>query len=147
MIWYAPSGAIVKRIGDFSQLNTVLPDPRLSGAPRTRNPSSWDSVTVIPSVGGQSTTFTVAFRRPVSGAYHYAFSFSGPSARSGCYSPVSQTPIIRGPDLGIPSNRVGQIASTQFSAQTWCPGTYRVSVALATGGHPPFSTARFTVHR
>jgi hypothetical protein len=140
MIWYGPSGAIVKRTGEFDQLNTVLPDPTLS----TAGSGPWDSSTVVPSAGNQSTTFTAAFRRPVSGAYHYAFLFSGPTAHAGCYSPVSQTPIIRGPDLGIHSNHAGQIASTQFSGQTWCPGTYRISVAVA--GNRPFSTTRFTVH-
>lgn len=143
MIWYAPSGAVLKRTGSFEQFNSVVPDPTLSSPVRKKNPSSWDSVTVIPATGSGSTTFTVAFRRPVSGAYRYAFRFSGPTARSSCSSPVNQTPIIRGPALGIPSSRVGQIASTQFPASRWCPGTYRVTVALA--GSRPFSTASFTV--
>ena len=142
MTWYAPSGAIVKRTGDFRQLNSVLPDPMLPVGVGIKHPSL-GSVAVVPRNGSRSTTFTVAFRRPVSGAYRYAFSFSGPAAAGGCFSAVSQTPIIRGPDLGIPSSRVGQIASTQFSNRTWCPGTYRVSVALA--GSKPFSTTRFTV--
>ena len=103
MTWFAPSGAVVKRLGDFGQLNTVLPDPELDAAVRTKNASTWDSVTVVPRAGNQSTTFTVAFRRPVSGAYHYTFRFSGPTPHAGCYSPVSLTPINRGPDLGIPS--------------------------------------------
>jgi hypothetical protein len=144
MIWYAPSGAIVKRTGDFSQLNTVLPDPTPSAPVRTKNPSSWDSFTVVPSTGTQSTTFTLAFRRPVSGSYRYAFRFSGPTARGHCASPVGPAPIIRGPSLGIPSTSAGQIASTPLAAPTWCPGTYRVSVALA--GQRPFSAATFTVH-
>jgi hypothetical protein len=143
MTWYAPSGAILKRTGDFSQLNSIGPDPMLSAAVRINNPSTWDAVTVVPRNGNPSTTFTIAFRRPVSGAHRYAFLFSGPTANGGCASPVSHTPIIRGPDLGIPSNGSGQIASTQFSNRTWCPGNYRVSVALA--GSKPFSTTRFTV--
>jgi hypothetical protein len=145
MIWYAPSGAVVKRIGAFSQLNAVLPDPTLDYTVRTENPSKWDSVVVVPNAGGQSATFTVAFRRPASGAYRYAFRFTGPSPQAGCYSPVGQAAIIRGPDLGIPSTNRGQIASTQFSSQTWCAGTYHVSVALATAIRRPFSTASFTV--
>jgi hypothetical protein len=145
MVWYAPSGAIVKRIGDFNQLDAVRPDPTLDYAVRTESPSKWDSARVLPSVGGMSTTFTVAFRRPVTGPDRYAFRFSGPSAGSGCYSHVSQTSIIRGPVLGIPLTNRGQIADTQFSAQTWCRGTYHVSVAIAAGASKPFSTAKFTV--
>jgi hypothetical protein len=87
MIWYAPSGAIVTRIGDFRQLSTVRPDPHLSYTVRTQPPSKWDSP------------------------------------------------------------RRGQIASTQITAQRWCPGTYRVSVAPAARANRPFSTASFTVHR
>jgi hypothetical protein len=145
MIWYAPSGTVVKRIGDFSQLNAILPDPMLDFLVRTENPSHWDRLVVVPNAGGQSATFTVAFRRPVSGAHRYAFRFTGPSPQAGCYSPISKTPTVRGPDLGIPSTQRGQIASTQFSSQTWCPGTYTVSVALSTSAAQPFSTARFTV--
>jgi hypothetical protein len=69
MIWWAPSGAIVKRIGDFSQLNSVRPDPMLGYLVRTENPSKWDSLTVIPHAGSTSTTFTIAFRRLLTGAY------------------------------------------------------------------------------
>jgi hypothetical protein len=110
---------------------------------RTHNRSAWDSAKVIPSAGTGSTTFTVAFRRPVGGAHRYAFRFTGPAARTGCTSPVSPTPIVRGPALGIPSTDQGQIADTQFSGGPWCPGTYRVSVAVA--GSRPFSVAAFTV--
>jgi hypothetical protein len=145
MIWYAPSGAIVKRIGDFNQLDAVRPDPTLNYAIRTENPSHWDAVNVIPSIGNTSTTFTIAFRRPTTGPYHYAFRFSGPAAQADCYSPVSQTPIIRGPNLGIPFDNRGQIADTQFPAHTWCPGTYHVSVTVAAKASKPFSTAKFTV--
>ncbi len=144
MIWYAPSGAIVKRIGNLNQLNSVRPDPMLDHGVSTAKPSTWDSLTVIPHAGSTATTFTIAFRRPLAGAYRYVFRFSGPTPHTGCYSPANQA-IIRGPDLGIPSTSRGQIASIQFSSQAWCAGTYTVSVALATRASRPFSTARFTI--
>jgi hypothetical protein len=144
MTWYAPSGATVKRIGNFNQLNTVRPDPPPFRQGRNQNPAKWDELAMVPRTGSPSTTFTAAFRRPVTGAYRYVFRFSGPTPRTGCYSPVNQA-VIRGPYLGIPSVSRGQIASTQFSSQTWCAGTYRVSVAPATRASQPFSTARFTV--
>jgi hypothetical protein len=145
MVWYAPSGAVVRRSGDSSELDAVRPDPMLDYSIRTENPSHWDRLEVIPGTGSPSTTFTIAFRRPVTGPYRYAFRFSGPSAEAGCYSPVSPTPIVRGPDLGIPFDNRGQIADTQFSARTWCPGTYHVSVALVSSAGMPFSTAKFSV--
>lgn len=144
MIWYARSGAIVKRIGNLNQLHSVRPDPLLDHGVSTANPSTWDSLTVIPHAGSTATTFTMAFRRPLAGAYRYVFRFSGPAPHTGCYSPVRQA-IIRGPDLGISSTSRGQIASTQFSSQAWCAGTYKVSVALAARASRPFSTARFTI--
>jgi hypothetical protein len=146
MIWYASSGASVKRIGEFSKLNTVLPDPELSANVRTKPQSSWDSVAVIPKTGSRSTTFTLAFRRPVSGAHRYTLRFTGPPTRPGCTSPVSQPPITRGPHLGVPSTARGQIADTQLSTKSWCPGTYHVSVTFA-GNAQPFSTTTFSILR
>ncbi|MGH2893265.1 MAG: hypothetical protein ACRDPM_08350 [Solirubrobacteraceae bacterium] len=146
MIWYAPSGAIVKRIGEFSKLNAVLPDPMLALAVRTKPQSSWDSVAVIPKIGSRTTTFTLAFRRPVSGAHRYTLRFTGPPARSGCSSPASQPPVTAGPDLGIPSTARGQIADTPLPTKSWCPGTYHVSVTLADNAQP-FSTTTFAISK
>jgi hypothetical protein len=136
---------LCRRIGDVSQLSSVRPDPMLASRIGTESPSKWDSLTVIPQVASTSTTFTIAFRRPLTGAQRYVFRFTGPIRRTGCYLPVNQ-PIMRGPNLGIPSTSRGQIASTQFSYRTWCTGSYTVSVALAGRASQPFSTARFTVH-
>ena len=145
MTWHGPSGAIVKRLGNFGQLNTVLPDPNPSLGPPTNSPSRQSALVVIPRTGGRATTFTMAFRRPVSGSQRYVFTFTGPHPSAGCYSPAAHSPITRGPDLGIPSTARGQVASFQLPVQTWCPGTYLVNVAIATHNPKPFSTATFTV--
>ena len=138
------SGAVVKRIGNLNQLHESARTRCSIMVSVSRTHRHGTRSTAIPHAGSTATTFTMAFRRPLAGAYRYVFRFSGPAPHTGCYSPVSQA-IIRGPDLGIPSTSRGQIASTQSSSQAWCAGTYKVSVALAARASRPFSTARFTI--
>lgn len=162
MIWYGPSGNIVKTIGDPRGLTRVVPPPK--PAPETalsrraeRDPSTPNPVLVVPRTGGPTTTFTIKFRLLFDGAY-YETLFSGPGG-PGCHG---HTPSRGGGGGGGgPTDVRGQIWSEPFGPSTgagapvsaWCPGTYHVKVsAFDVPGrprrfYPPFGTATFTVHR
>jgi hypothetical protein len=163
MIWYGPSGHVIKRIGDFRKLNQVIPPPTPAPAtPLSRaaqhNPATPNPVSVTPRIGGPHTTFTVRFRLLLNQAF-YEFRFSGPGG-PGCHGRTPQ-----GSDGSIGGGRKdirGQIFSEPFqpesgagpSVTSWCPGTFHVSVSAVGGaGTPPgrsfgsFGTATFTVRR
>lgn len=152
MIWYAPDGHVVKRLGNFADVNRVHPTPKPGPeTPRSRaaerDPSTPNPVWVTPAVGGPHAAFTVHFRLLLSDA-DYHFSFSG-----------TRCPQITFADgQGGPTELRGDLFSAILDAvhgQTWCPGTYHVSVTVMDLGrrgnlkHParPFGSATFTVHR
>jgi hypothetical protein len=152
MIWYAPDGHVVKRIGNLAGVNRVVPTPQpgpetaLSRAAE-RDPSTPNRVWVTPSVGGPHTKFTVHFRVLLNGA-DYSYRLTG-----------AKCPAItvNGGSGGGTDDLRGRIWSDVVDAvqgQAWCPGTYRLSVTI-TGGErrvvtfpsSPFGTATFRVKR
>jgi hypothetical protein len=160
MIWYGPSGQVVKRIGYPADLNRVVkpptPTPETALSRRAeRDPSTPNQVTAVPSSGGPHTTFTFRFRLLLNGA-SYQFRFSGPGG-AGCAGNTQAR--VGGGVGGGPDDIRGQVFGESFRPPTgapsqtaWCPGTYRVSVSAfhIPGPHsgrtyPPFGTATFTV--
>jgi hypothetical protein len=153
MIWYAANGHVVKRLGDLAKVNRVL--PTLKPGPETpqsraaeRNPSTPDRVWVTPATGGPHAKYAVHFRLLLNDA-DYRFTFSG-----------TRCPQIT--FAGGQGGGTGDLRGRRFSAvldavqgQTWCPGTYHVSVTvmdLGRAGSPkyparPFGTATFVVRR
>ena len=83
MIWYGADGHVVKRLGNFADVNRVLPTPK--PGPETsqsraadRDPPTPNHVWVSPSSGGPHTNYTVHFRILLNDA-DYRFAFSGTS--------------------------------------------------------------------
>ena len=162
MIWYGPSGVVVKRIGYPADLNRVLEPPKPSPATARsrraeRDPSTPNPVRAVPSSGGPHTTFAIEFRLLLNGGA-YQFLFSGPGG-AGCRG---HTPSRGGGGVGGgPDDIRGQVFSEPFGPSNgaptetaWCPGTYHVKVSAfdVPGPHlgrmyPPFGTATFTVRR
>jgi hypothetical protein len=160
MIWYGPTGNIVRRIGNNSNLNRVTRPPKPSSPTALSlraeaNPATPNPVWVTPRTGGPHTTFTISFRLLINGAA-YQYLFSGPGG-PGCRG---KTPTRGGGGIGGgPDDVRGQIWSEPFqpssgagpSVTAWCPGTFHVSVsAFAVPGrsgrsYPPFGTATFIV--
>lgn len=151
MIWYAADGHVVKRIGDLAGVNRVAPTPQpgpatpLSRAAE-RDPSTPNRVWVTPSVGGPHTIFKVHFRVLLNGA-GYSYRLTG-----------TRCPAItlNGGDGGGTNDLRGRIWSDQVDAvdgQSWCPGTYHLSVTImessrrrvVTYPSAPFGTATFRV--
>ncbi|MGH2895546.1 MAG: hypothetical protein ACRDPM_20085, partial [Solirubrobacteraceae bacterium] len=120
MIWYAPDGHVVKRLGNFREVNRVLPTPK--PGPETsqsraaeRDPSTPNHLWVTPAAGGPHAPFTVHFRLLLSDA-GYRFTFSG--------TKCPQLTFAGG--QGGPAEIRGRIFSGVLDAvhgQTWCPGT------------------------
>jgi hypothetical protein len=153
MIWYAADGHVVKRLGDFRNVNRVLPTPQ--PGPQTpqsraaqRDPSTPNRVWVKPATGGPHASYTVHFRILLNDA-DYRFHVSG-----------TRCPQIT--FAGGQGGGAGDIRGRTFGGlldavhgQTWCPGTYHVSVTVMDLGragnlkHPanPFGTATFVVRR
>ncbi len=153
MIWYAADGQVVKRIGNLAAVNRVVAGPK--PAPETpqsraaeRDPSTPNRVWVTPATGGPHAHFAVHFRILLNDA-DYSFHFGG-----------ARCPRITFPggQGGGADDIRGRIFGANLDAvqgQTWCPGTYRVSVTVSDLGRAdslthrphPFGTATFTVHR
>jgi hypothetical protein len=151
MIWYGPSGQVVKRIGDLAAANTVIPPPKpgpetsLSRAAEL-DPSTPNRVWVTPSVGSPDTLFMLHFKVLLNDA-DYAYRLSGT---------VCPGVTVQGGDGGGENDLRGRIWSDVVDAvggQSWCPGTYHLSATIMDRGrygplkHPasPFGTAPFTV--
>jgi hypothetical protein len=152
MTWYAPDGQVVKRLGDPAAANRVVSPPK--PGPETaqsraaeHDPSTPNRVWVTPVTGGPHANYLVHFRILLNDA-DYTFHFSG-----------TRCPAITfaGGQGGGSGNLRGRLFSGVLDAvhgQSWCPGTYRVSVSVMDLGraanlkHPakPFGTATFTVH-
>ncbi len=158
MIWYGPTGNIVKRI--TAPRHRIVPAPKPTpptalSREAQANPATPNPVSVTPEIGGPNTTFTVSFRILLTGG-GYLYRISGPGG-PGCHG---RTPPSTGggPISGGISDVRGQTFSQQFAPETgaltqthWCPGLFDVTVA-ATGvlphrdrTYPPFGTATFTV--
>ena len=153
MIWYAADGNVVKRIGNLAAVNRVVPPP--NPGPETaqsraaeRDPSTPDRVWVTPAAGGPDAHYTLHFRILLNDA-DYAFHVSG--------TRCSQVTVLGGQGSGTRDIR-GRIFAANLDAvqgQTWCPGTYRVSVSVMDLGRAgtlnhtakPFGTTTFTVRR
>jgi len=153
MIWYGPGGDVIKRIGDLTAVNRVLSPPK--PGPQTaqsraaqRDPSTPNRVWVTPAIGNQHAKYAVHFRLLLNGA-DYRFKMSG--------THCPQITFAGGGGGGYGDLR-GRILSYDLDAvtgQTWCPGTYRISVRVMDLGrygnlkHPgrPFGSATFTVRR
>ena len=150
MIWSAADGQVIKLIGDVAGANRVVPTPQpgpetaLSRAAE-RDPSTPNRVWVTPRVGGPHTIFKVHFRVLLNNA-DYSYRLFG-----------TKCPAItvNGGDGGGTNDLRGRIWSDQVDAvdgQSWCPGTYHLSVATMGGQrrvvtYPPrpFGTATFKV--
>jgi hypothetical protein len=153
MIWYSAGGAVIKRIGNFRTVNRVVSRPR--PGPQTaqsraaqRDPSTPNRVWVTPSSGDEHADYTVHFRVLLNDA-DYRYRVIG--------TRCSQITIAGGSGGG-PGDARGRIWSARLDAvagQTWCPGTYHVSVTVMDLGrygnlqHPAhrFGTATYTVRR
>jgi hypothetical protein len=151
MIWYGPSGQVVKRIGDLAAANRVTRSPK--PGPQTplslaaeRNPSTPNRVWVTPSVGSPDTLFMLHFEVLLNDA-DYAYRLSGT---------LCPGLTVQGGDGGGANDLRGRIWSDVVDAvggQSWCPGTYHLSATIMDRGrygplkHPasPFGTATFTV--
>ncbi len=153
MIWYSADGQAIKRIGNFANVNRVIPPPKpgpetpLSRAAE-RDPSPSNPVWVTPAVGGPHTNFVLHFRVLLNDA-DYRYRLTGTSCPA---------ITVNGGSGGGAMDLRGRIWSDVVDAaqgQTWCPGTYHLSATVMDLGrhgmlkHPvaPFGTATFTVHR
>ncbi|MGP0047969.1 MAG: hypothetical protein ACLPZR_03840 [Solirubrobacteraceae bacterium] len=162
MIWYGPTGNVVRRIGNTRNLNRVIPGPKPSPPTELsrraqRNPATPNPVFVTPAAGGPHTTFTITFRLLLTGK-SYQYIVTGPGG------PGCRGTIRYGGGGGIgggPTDVRGQIWTEPFSPGTngagpnvteWCPGTFHVSVStIDTPGngriYAPFGTVTFEVRR
>jgi hypothetical protein len=151
MIWYGSNGRVMKRIGNLAAVNRVLPAPKpapetLQSRAAERDPSTPNRVWVTPATGNQHAKYAVHFRVLLNDA-DYRFHMSGTSC--------AQITFAGGGGGGSGDLR-GRILSYDLDAvtgQTWCPGTYHVSVSVMDLGrygnlkHPAkaFGNATFTV--
>lgn len=149
MIWRTANGQLIKRVGGVSPRVGVPPRPgpetALSRAAE-RNPSTPNRVWVTPAAGGTHTNFMVHFRVLLNDAdYSYVLSGTRCSAITVSGGGGGGTNDLRG---RIWSDNVDAVAG-----QTWCPGTYHLSVAIMDLGRHgslklparPFGSATFTV--
>jgi hypothetical protein len=153
MIWYGPGGQVIKRIGNPATVNRVLapakPGPQTAQSRAAqRDPSTPNRVWVTPATGNQHAKYAVHFRLLLNDA-DYHFEMSGTSC-------PQITVAGGGGGGGGDGDLRGRILSYDLDAvtgQTWCPGTYRISVRVMDLGrfgnlkHPahPFGSATFTV--
>lgn len=153
MIWYAPDGHVISRIGNPAGADRVIAPPR--AGPETalsraaeRDPSTPNRVWVTPAAGGQHTNFQVHFQVLLNDA-DYSYQLSGTSCPG---------ITVNGGDGGGTNDLRGRIWSDQVVAvegQRWCPGTYHLSATVMDLGRhgnlkrpaKPFGTATFTVRR
>jgi hypothetical protein len=154
MIWYAANGQVIKRIGNFTTVNRVIPPPKpgpetpLSRAAE-RDPSTPNPVWVTPAVGGPHANFMLHFRVLLNDA-DYSYRLTG----TRCPAITVNGGDGGGDALGL-RGRIWSDAVDAIHGQTWCPGTYHLSATVMDLGrygnlkHPakPFGTATFTVHR
>jgi hypothetical protein len=153
MIWYAPDGHVLKRLGNPAAASRVVSPPKPGPeTPQSRaaehDPSTPNRVWVGPAAGGPHANYMVHFRILLNEA-DYTFHISG-----------TRCPgiTVAGGQGGGTGNLRGRLFSGVLDAvhgQSWCRGTYHVSVTVTDLGragtlkHPvrPFGTATFTVRR
>ena len=153
MTWYGANGQVIKRIGNFAAVGHQAQPPQpapptaLSRAAQ-RNPATPNPVTVTPATGGPNTTFRARFAILINDA-DYQYSITGPA---GCRTAPSGGIAGGGGPYDI-RGRVFTIPLAPTPPGTWCPGTYKLSVALydlgragGLGRHrpTPFGTTTFT---
>ena len=150
MFWFGPDGEVIRRIGDLvGSYRSVAVSPPGPGTAASRaaerDPSTPNPVWVTPRVGGRHTAFTVHFRVLLNAA-NYTYTVTGGGCRS-----------LWGTQ-GTPDDSRGHIWSDQVvpaAGRQWCPGTYRLSVAVKDLGPAgtlrlrqpakPFGTTTFVV--
>lgn len=153
MIWYSPAGRVIKRVGNFAKVNRVTAPPK--PAPETaqsraaeRDPSTPNHVWVTPSVGRPRAKYTVHFRLLLNDA-DYRFKISGTTCPQITFAGGG------GGGSGDLRGRIFSYSLDAVTGQSWCPGTYHVSVRVMDLGrygnlkHPaaPFGSATFIVRR
>jgi hypothetical protein len=151
MIWYSSDGHVITRFGNLGTVNRVLAPPR--PGPQTaqsraaeRDPSTPNRVWVTPAAGNRHAKYAVHFRVLLNDA-DYRFQISGPSCPQITFAGGG------GGGYGDLRGRVLSYSLDAVTGQTWCPGTYHVSVSVMDLGrygnlkHPagPFGAATFTV--
>jgi hypothetical protein len=148
MFWFGPDGDVIRRIGDLvgSYRSVAVSPPRPETAASRaaeRDPSTPNPVWVTPRVGGRRTILLVHFRVLLNAA-DYTYTITGGDCRS-----------LWG-TKGTPDDSRGHIWSDHVvpaAGRQWCPGTYRLSVAVADRGPAatlkqpakPFGTTTFVV--
>jgi hypothetical protein len=147
MVWFGSGGNVIRRIGDLvgSYRSVALspPGPE-TGRSRAaeREPDTPNPVWVTPLAGARHTVFSVHFR-VLRNAADYQYELTGPCSRS-----IGTA--------GHPDDSRGATWSDHVQplpGKSWCPGTYRLSVAVTDLGPfgalnrraKPFGTATFTV--
>lgn len=155
MIWYAANGTVIKRIGDFRDLNRVVPEP-LPG-PETplsraaeKDPSTPNPVWVTPAIGSARTGFTFHFHVLLNEA-SYTTRLSGPPC------PGHHLYGTNPGEAPQADNLRGHIYNSKiyidWPTTTWCPGVHHLSVTPISGAFDgsfkppakPFGTGTFTV--
>jgi hypothetical protein len=148
LIWYGPAGRVLKRIGGMGSSPAPPqpgPETALSRAAE-HDPSTPNRVWVTPSAGGPHTEFDVHFKVLLNDA-DYGYRLSGTSCPG---------ITVNGGSGGGTNDVRGRVWSDVIDAvagQTWCPGSYRISVTIMDRGRygpvshsvRPFGTATFTV--
>lgn len=135
MFWFGPDGDVIRRIGDlvgsYRSVAVSPPGPETAASRAAeRDPSTANPVWVTPRVGGRHTAFTVHFRVLLNAA-DYTYTITGGRCRS-----------LWGAQ-GTPDDSRGHIWSDHIvptEGRQWCPGTYRLSVAVTDLG--PAGTLR-----
>ena len=157
MIWYAANGHAIRTIGNLAGAEQVIPtiqpatETPLSRAAE-RNPAIANRVWVTPRTGTVHTNFQVRWRLLLTDA-DYDFTISGPSGPR-CYN-ASALGGIGGGANDVRGQIYGESLNGASGGEAWCPGTYRISVAVGDLGRAgslrhrpaPFGTATFTVRR
>lgn len=147
--WYDAGGKRIKRVTLYHAPATPILRPREDAASMEarKHPSAPNPVTVEPVSGSPQTTFTIAFRRLVTGTLGVRYRVDGPRRRSCTTGLLPPPDTISGFGVRGTINRYPIGPAPGFPTSSWCRGTYRVSVAIVgrNGAFPPFGAATFTV--
>lgn len=156
--WFAADGRLIKVTGNPAATNHAIavpqpaPETALSRAAE-RNPSTPNPVHALPRFGDPATSFGIQWRLLLTDA-DYRITAVGPKG-SGCSGAGGVDSEIGGGLDDVRGHLFGGILRGGRGTASWCPGTYRVRVAVMDLGsagnlkHParPFGTTTFTVRR